>query len=309
MKSFPTRKHIFLVFITLISLRVLYYWRSDGFSIGRIKNSFSRTGNELTPPHREELSQLATICSQPFTYLGKGSQAYAFQSADGKYVLKLFKCYHLRPIPWLEELPLAGFLDSYRNEQLNRRKTKVSTTLKSYAIAHDLIPEECGLLFLQIVPSSHFHQTVTFTDKIGRTHTLALENYGFMIQKKADLIFPTLEKWIKEEKMDEAKQFLHSLVQLIVARSKKGVQDQDPDLHKNAGMIGHDAVFIDVGSFHLNEAAKQPDVYVTDVRKITRKLTNWLKPRSSELDQALEDEILGLGLDEQKIGIIGQNSQ
>ena len=246
MKSFPTRKQLLIIFLMLISLRVLYYWRSDGFSIDRIENTFPKTGNELSRPSQEQISALSDICKQPFFYLGKGSQAYAFQSADGRYVLKLFKCYHLKPIPWLEELPLVGFLDSYRNEQLQRRKTKVQATLKSYAIAHDLIPKECGLVFLQIVPSPHFHQDITFTDKIGRTNTLALENYGFMIQKKADLVFPTLERWIKEKKSIEAKQFLHSLIQLIVARSKKGVQDQDPDLHKNAGIIGHDAFVVGI---------------------------------------------------------------
>src|SRR4029077_12021184 len=174
------------VFFALIALRVLYYWRSDGFSVERIENTFPRAGNELTRPAEKELNELTSICSQPFYYLGKGSQAYAFQSADGKYVLKLFKCYHLKPIPWLEKLRLPGFVGDYVQQHLKRRYHKSKLSLESYRIANDKIPDECGLLFLQIIPSQNFHQQATFTDKIGRTFTIDLENHGFLIQRKMD---------------------------------------------------------------------------------------------------------------------------
>ncbi|HXF28460.1 MAG TPA: hypothetical protein VN457_01300 [Chlamydiales bacterium] len=287
---FPSRKQLITLFLALVSLRVSYYWQSDGFSLGRIENSFPKQ-YELARPSEEKLSLLKTICEQHFSYLGKGSQAYAFQSADGKYVLKLFKSYHLKPVPWLENLNVPAFLDTYKRFHIKRRKQRAKLALESYKITHNLIPDECGCLFLQIVPSSYFHQPVTFTDKIGRTMTIDLAKHGFMVQKKADLLFPTIARLVQEKKMADAKTLIHSIVNLIVVRSKKGIQDQDPDLHKNCGCIGLEAQFIDVGSFHTNEKAKNPEVYVNDLKKISRRLRLFLEGVSPELVQALDQEL------------------
>jgi hypothetical protein len=290
-KSFPTVRQVIYLFLALVALRGAYYASSDGFNLERIKNFFPKEGYQLGKPTEDELKLLKEVCAQSFSYLGKGSQAYAFASSDGKYVLKLFKCYHLKPVPWAEELPLRGFLNDYRNEQLQRRYKKTQTTLESYKIAHNLVRDECGILYLQIVPSDDFHQMVSFTDKINRRFTIDLANYGFILQKKAELVYPTLERWIKENKIHEAKEFLHSLVNLIVSRSLKGVQDQDPDLHKNAGIIDTRAYCIDIGGFHLNDEAKQPHSYEYDLKKTTNNLQIWLKEKKPELAQYLDEEI------------------
>ena len=173
-------------------------------------------------------------------------------------------------------------------------KQKITLYIKKLSNCPRYHFRSCGLLFLQIVPSSTYHQPVSLTDKIGRRYTIDLAQYGYALQKKADLIFPTLERWISKKNIDDAKMFLHSLVELIVARSLKGVQDQDPDLHKNAGIIDKSAVFIDVGSFHMNENAKNSEVYINDLRKITRRLSGWLKIQSPELNTYLEGEITRL---------------
>lgn len=290
-KPFPQTRHVLYLFLALILLRGIYYASSDGFNLERIKNIFPKEGYQFARPTEAELQILKTTCEQPFSYLGKGSQAYAFISQDGNYVLKLFKCYHLKRLPWAEELPLTGFLDDYRNDRLQRRYKKTEDTLESYKIAHDYVRDECGILYLQIVPSEHFHQMVTFTDKIGRRYTIDLANYGFILQKKAELVYPTLERWIKENKIQDAKEYLHSLVNLIIARSLKGIQDQDPDLHKNAGIINTKAYCIDIGGFRLNEEAKEPPTYEYDLRKTTSKLHAWLQERQPELAQYLSDEI------------------
>jgi len=293
MFSFPKKKWVIGLFVGIIALRVLYYWRSDGFSIDRISNSFPTT-YQLSSPTTEQLQALHSICKEPFYYLGKGSQAYAFESQDGQYVLKLFKCYHLKPIPWLEKLELPGFVGDYVQQHLKRRYNKTKLSLESYRIAHDVIPEECGLLFLQIVPSQNFQQKATFTDKIGRTFTIDLENYGFMIQRKVDLIFPTLRKFIQAGNLEQAKELMHSIVQLIVTRSQKGVLDQDPDIHKNCGCVATKAQFIDVGSFHMSERAKLPETYAFDARKITRKLKNFLEEEAPALLDSLEQDLQAL---------------
>ena len=289
----PRKKWLTALFLSVIAVRVIYYWQSHGFSIERITNSFPNT-YQLSRPTEKELETLRSVCQQPFTYLGKGSQAYAFESQDGKYVLKLLKCYHLKPIPWLEKIELPSIFGRYVKQHLNRRYQKTKLSLESYKIAHDLIPDECGLLFLQIVPSEHFSQPVTFTDRIGRTFTIDLANYGFMIQKKMDLIFPTIKRFYEEGKKEEAKKLMHSIIELIAVRSQKGVSDQDPDIHKNLGCIGTQAQFIDVGSFHRNERAKLKTTYTEDAKKITRKLKHFLEVTTPELVPALDEELIAM---------------
>jgi len=281
-----------LLFILLVSLRGVYYWHSDGFSLFRIEHSYYPKNKTLPPPTSEQVAEMQKICSQPFFYLAKGSQAYAFISQDGEWVLKLFKYYHLKPIPWMDILTRPPYIGDFIKAHLERRKKKAELTLSSYQIAHDLIPQECGIVYLQIEPSGCFHQTVRVTDKIGRSYSIDLEKHGFMLQKRAYLIFPTLDRWVKNGQLDQAKKFIHSLITLLTERCKKGVQDQDPDLHKNAGAIGIEATFIDVGSFHLNEHAKENQVIVRDIRKITRGLREWCVAHSSDLAQFLEEELV-----------------
>jgi hypothetical protein len=285
----PSWKTLFFIFLSLLATRAIFYSLSDGFSLTRIVNTFQEEAIK-TPTENEKLL-LQNICSSPFIYLNKGSQSYAFLSQDGQYVLKLFKCYHLKPVKWLEDLPLPSFLDSPRNSALERRKKKRELTFSSYNIAYNMLKDECGLIYLQLTPSPSLQQEITITDKIGRTYTINLGTYGFMIQKKVDLIFPKLEFWISHHKEKEAKAFLASLVDLIVTRCQKGIQDQDPDLHKNAGCIGTRAVFLDVGAFHLNDEAKKREACLQDIKKVTQKLSTWLEKRSPELHSYLQSYI------------------
>lgn len=290
--SFPKVSHIIWIMLIFISVRATYYFFSDGFSIVKIENTFPNEPEwQLPAPSGKAQKTIATICDQPFYYLGKGSQAYAFLSEDKKYVLKLFKCYHLSPVTWLEKLPLPDSLSSWKNDTIYKRQKKIDDTLKSYKLAATSLVDECGLIAMEILPTPEFHQSVSIIDKLGRSRTINLGNYGFIIQKRADLVYTSLSSWIDKGEIENAKTALSSLVRLIVKRSKKGIQDSDPDLHKNAGLIGTSAIFIDLGSFHANPEAKRSETYIKDLQKITNNLRMWLEKQSPELARHLENEI------------------
>ena len=278
--------------LIVVAIRASYYVLSDGFSLFKIENTFPVSKEwQLDAPGSSEQKQLKAICEKPFTYLGKGSQAYAFISDDKRYVLKLFKCYHLTPVNWLLKVPLPNSLADWRDQTTAKRQKKINDTLKSYRIAATTLRSECGLISMEILPTPQFHQQVKLIDKIGRSHIIDLGNYGFIIQDKADLIYPKLSEWIANDELAKAKKALRSVVSLIVQRSKKGIQDSDADLHKNAGLIGTKAIFIDIGSFHQNIAAKEKEVYIRDLQKITNKLDLWLQKMSPELAEHLQEQI------------------
>lgn len=291
-RTFPRISHVVWVICIAVAARGSFYLLTDGFSIRKIENTFPMASEwQLAPPSRSQRAELKKICTRPFYYLGKGSQVYAFVSEDEQYVLKLFKCYHLSRANWLSRLPLPGSLSHWQNEALQKRHKKISATLNSYKIAGTQLQDECALVAMEILPTPGVNQEVTIFDKLGRKFTINLGNYGFIVQRRADLIYPKFARWIAQGELTEAKNAIRSIISLIVRRSKRGVQDSDPDLHKNSGLIGTDAIFIDMGSFHLNEEASAKEVYLQDLEKITKRFSEWLQKQSPELAEYLQEEI------------------
>jgi hypothetical protein len=282
-RCFPTIKQLLGLIILFVVLRLLYYWVSDGFAIYKIENTFpTRTEWHLSPPNQLQMEKISAICAQDFHYLGKGSQVYAFKSTDGNYVLKLLKCYHLTPVNWLKAIPLPEHFAYVRDDAVDRRQKKIEDSLASYKVAAELLREECGLVYMQILPSDQFQVPLTLIDKLGRRLSINLAHFGFILQRKADLVFPKITNWLATGDTQSVRLALESIAALIVKRSKKGIQDQDPDLHKNAGLIGTSAIFIDLGSFHINQNVCEEATYMRDLYKISRRLYEWLKKEHPE---------------------------
>jgi hypothetical protein len=178
-----------------------------------------------------------------------------------------------------------------RDALVNHREERIYLTLHSYKIAHERLKDECALLFTQILPCSTYSLPATIIDPLGRKYSFDLAHYGFALQHRVNLVLPSLRQWIEKGKIDEAKKALSSLVGLLVTRSQKGIQDIDPDLHKNAGFLGSTAVHIDVGSFLENKRIVSEERMVPDVKKAFRKLVKWLDGKSPELAAFLEEKL------------------
>jgi hypothetical protein len=292
-KKFSTIRITFLLFCAIIGVRTLYYGLTEGFSLQRIQEKILFPGNfSLPPPSRQQFAQLQSCTKRRFLYLAKGSQAYAFISEDGNYVLKLFKCHHMRPAPsWFQEIPLPDSLAQYRDSLVARRDHRVSLALNSYKVAATTLRRECALIYAQILPSKQFSLPVTIRDGIGREYSIDLAAHGFALQQRADLVQISFRRWIAKNDMESAKKAIDSLVGVIVRRSKKEVQDSDPDLHKNAGLIGTKAVFIDIGSFHKNPKISSYDEMRSDMKKVFGKFSRWLSKESEELHAYLQERL------------------
>ena len=88
--------------ITLLLVLVIiggYYCfvQLSGFSPKKILSDFSEHPDWNTSPSLSDHSAIEKVLDQPFFYLGKGVQCYAFISQDGTTVLKFFKHYHMWP--------------------------------------------------------------------------------------------------------------------------------------------------------------------------------------------------------------------
>ena len=288
-------KRLALIFILIVLLvRIVYYSATEGFCPDRVMVPTSEIASSSSP---EEMSSLGLEEFQkgPFTYLKKGSQAYAFMSSDHQYVLKLFKRHHMQDPKWLESIPCFGPLKTWRNTLLEKRRKKLSLAQNSYLIATTRLKKQCGIVASQLDPLPHVLMKANLIDGIGRKHEINVAQCGFVLQRKASLVFPSFAKWIEEKDWTSAQAAIHSLLRIIKERSLLGIEDIDPDIHKNAGLVGTESLFIDIGSFTDKGKPLSKESFAYDLKKICNELKLFLQKKEPSLavflDQAIDEEI------------------
>ena len=104
-----------------------WHWIKDGFSI-------QRTAFPLAPIQESLVDEeTRAALQQTYDYLGRGHQCYAFQSADGRYVLKLPRADRYRLPFWLKTCTFP-FLDSYREALQKDKQSRKEFLLNSFQI-------------------------------------------------------------------------------------------------------------------------------------------------------------------------------
>lgn len=248
---------------------------TDGFSIGRISSSFSFHPEwETTPPTEETLQQAKKALDQPFHYLGRGGQCFVFESEDGQYVIKFFKYNRILPI-----------------SPNTKRKMKKMRDFSSCKLAFEKLKDETEVIFLHLNKTKNLQKKLKITDKLHISHTIDLDNYEFIVQRKAILLHPYIEKLMKNHDIEGAKKAIEAVLNLLICRCKKGIYDEDPGLHKNIGFLKDKAVFIDVGRFKADPQRASPEVYNKDLVIITERFSQWLSTDYPELSSYLESKL------------------
>jgi hypothetical protein len=208
---------IFLSFLGLYGLHFATSKRSHCFS-----PSFCLTDNPLF--HSPSLVTLPSpevkgILTQEFYFLSSGNQSYAFESADGRYVLKLVK-FHTTTEP-----------------------KKLQRVFDGFQLAEKIHPEHQGLAYLHFPSKGLFNQPVTLRDRAGRWHRMELDPLFFALQKKA---VPLKEHLISLSR-PEAEQELGKLLSMIRSDLEAGLYDQDHNIFHNTGFAEGTPMRIDFG--------------------------------------------------------------
>ncbi len=276
---------IFFTLLLFCAFCTLSHHQREGFSIQKI-----RATADFNPAWEVESAlsedELRAIFKQPFYYLGKGAQTYVFASQDGKYVIKFFRYLNKYATP-LEIFPLEKV-----QKTAAKRKGKLQKDFNSYKMAFDLLKEETGLVFLHLNQSKNLKTSITLYDKIKFQYKLSLDEMGFILQKKAAPFYPTLTKWIEENKTEEAKRALSALVRLISKRCSMGLFDKDPNLATNFGFLEERPIQFDIGRFKIDETRKNSQTVQEDLARTFRRLQLWLDQRAPELATHLKNEII-----------------
>lgn len=278
--------------------------KTDGFSVDKISSDLTyQLAWDVSPLPGDEKQAVREILSQPFSYLGKGAQAFVFGSKDGKYVIKLFRHHHMRASFWIKYLPF-GWAES----RIEKKFGKLWIDFASYKLAFEELRNETGMIFLHLNKSNDLHQKLQIIDKIGIAHTLEADQMEFLVQKRAELIYPGIEKLMETGQEEKAQRAIEQLVHLLVQRCEKGIWDKDPDLNTNFGLVEDSPIQIDVGRFRKLTADKGLDDFPSrrvssrfykmkrintrdEVFRITDHLHQWLQARFPVLDETLKTEI------------------
>ncbi len=273
---------LFCYFATLFCTK-----KTDGFSIAFVHSDLSYHPTWET--REKNLQELENIFSQKFHYLGCGGQSFVFVSEDNDYVIKFFKHRKTRK-PWLR-FPVPG-MEHSRLKKLNRALFKLNRDFTSYKIAFEELREETGLIYLHLNKGTGLNRSLRIVDKIGIEHEIDLDKIEFIVQKRAELLYPRIQTLMETGDAPSAKQAVNAILETIVSRCKKGIFDEDPRIHNNLGLLREKAIFIDVGRFVHDTTRMSSDVYINDLKIITgKRFRPWLERNYPELAVYLDEEI------------------
>lgn len=189
------------------------------------------------------------IAGQTFTYLGRGKQCFVFASEDGKTVLKLMR-------------------------KADRNKHERA----SYQLAFNELRAETGLIAVHLEKTAPI--PATLVDKLHIAHKVNLGDLGFLVQKRATLVFPTLTALKRQGDIAGARLAVKRLRQLLENRRAKGIWDRDSNVSKNFGFVEGEPIQIDVGRFSKLEGESGFK---------GEELTEWIRIHYPELEGTIEN--------------------
>jgi hypothetical protein len=283
-----------LFFGTLSCLNRMFFKQNNSFCIAFLYSSIEKNPDwDIPPLDPKEEAFIDEILNQKFYYLAKGCHCYAFISEDQKYVIKFHRyASHLRLFSWAYH-PFSYLFNERRIKIKEHNLERLKVNLKSYKDSYSELKKETGLLFLHINRSDNLHKSVTLMDKMLSEYRVSLDDVTFILQRKADLIFPKLENLIHENKIDEAKKLVSNVIHLITACSQKGYVDNDPVMRRNYGILDDRAIHIDVGDLIQCEEIKLKEKYILHIKSVTQVLRQKLENHRDLLDH-YDREILNL---------------
>lgn len=273
-------KWTFCLLVTLLLFGAvrLYYHLTDDFRLANIKYDLPHEVRwQSSPLSVGKRRQLAAILNQKYYYLGKGAQSYAFVSEDQRYVLKFFKFKHLKPNIFVDLLPPIPPFKSYKENSFERKKRKLIGVFDGYALAYRLHRIDSGLLYLHLLPTTTFKQSVTVVDKIGMSRELHLDDLVFLIQKKGVTLRNRLSSLLKEGRVDDAQKAISSILEMYQSEYRKGIYDRDHGVMQNTGFIGEEPFHLDVGKLSKDDRMQDSSFYKKDLEHVEWKIDRWIK--------------------------------
>ncbi|MDX8430735.1 MAG: hypothetical protein SNF33_02880 [Candidatus Algichlamydia australiensis] len=266
-----------ILYIGLFALFTTGCAKKEGFAVRKITSSHAPNEKwETEAISGDQLEELKTLFDEPFYYLAKGCQSYAFVSADGKTVLKFFRQRRLGRHTWQNALPLPHSLMKGYAKKFEEGLAQREKEFSGYKEAFENLRDETGLVYLHLNPTHELlNKKVTLYYKNKRVDVIDIDKFEFVLQKRAILGFDHLEDLMKRGEQRRALNSICSFVNLIINRCQKGYADYDQQFSKNFGFINDQAIEIDIGYLEKDPSMKSADKCQTEVESVTEWVLNW----------------------------------
>lgn len=240
-------KRIFVLILFLVAGAFCYQKSKsvEGFSEDKIASRLPVYPQWTIPA--TESARVKDILKSRFIYLGEGAQAFAFESQDGKYVLKFFKMRRFYP-------SMADYLCPH---VVRRRMKNLRWVFNGYKIAYDNFRQDTGLVFIHLAKTEHLKQNVLLVDDKGIEHQIDLDKTEFVLQEKAELLFDRLAKLQKAGNQEGVQKSIAAVLELVKRRIDRGYADRDRGVSNNYGFVGDRAIQIDIGRLYKGVKAGQ----------------------------------------------------
>jgi hypothetical protein len=252
------------------------HWAKKGFSVRRIAAPV-QTKLEIWD------SAASLALEQPFRYLGRGRQCFAFASLDGKYVLKLPRT-DIYQIPfWMRVLPIPK---QKRESFYLGRSERENFVLTSMKIAYEDLREDTGVLAIHFGKSVDLGKSIALIDALGTPLHLPAHTTTFVLQTKQPILMKAFLEALHDGDFALGRKILDAFIDLVVVRGGKGIWNKDESFLRNYGFDGKKAYQIDIGSFYRK--ADGP----ASIRDTMHPVRTWLSKIDPEMlsyfDTALE---------------------
>lgn len=239
------------------------------------------------PPFTESPIQLEEPFNQPYFYIGKGCQAYVFESLDKQYVLKFFKQKHLHDPVFLKKFEFLPILGPFIEEKSARRAERRARLTNSLTLAEQYLKQEGALI--SIHAASPLPKKVVLFDRLGWQHVIDLHTTPFILQKKATPLSNQIQKLLEKKESEKLLLLLDSLQELLHQCLKVGVVDIDRAFVQNTAYLESEdrAIVMDLGQLKkISELENfHQEVYL---KQRATALKEWAKNKSPELLPYLE---------------------
>lgn len=275
-------------FFLIITVFFISLWQNrypvKGFTEKKIFScSLAAHYTEETPEDFVLTEELDKILSQEFYYIGSGSQTYAFHSADGAYVIKFFKNNHLIPKQWLSLCRYVPLLKNIYERKVLVREARCRQLTASCLHASKFLSNETGVIAAHVRASSSLSKKLTLTDRKGHKHRLVLDDYVFVVQKRAKPLEHYMRECVATGATQKARRGIEALEQLIDQRCRKGFYDRDQGVVTNFGFIGDQIVQIDFGRLIYENNTLDSKFIIQEKKRVINKLRIWYANNQPEL--------------------------
>ena len=266
--------------------RTVHWWegRGAGFRLYKIQSTPLFDDRWEIACSSEDLELARGALQQPYRYLGHGFQVYAFLSDDGQYVLKFFRHQRLRLPEFVASLPSIPLFDEWRKSRILALARRQDHLFRSCKTSWDLARYETVLLMVHLNRTEALYPTVTIQDSLGNAYPIDLDNYQFLLQRRALLVKPTIEALMKKGDEAGACRRIDQIFALFLDCARKGIADTDGALVRkdNLGFFEDRAIYIDGGKLAPRIGPLTRKAFLKDIKRLNP-LEKWLK----ELDPRL----------------------